>query len=439
MLEFRVEWLDAPGVRCSVLRRAWARLEITAGGQPLTRFFCSRSESVRPGVYTSVYPLARWMVRNWWSLLHEGLPTPGVLNGVRASHAWHRHRSWFERHNPLLSREGMAYPDVSFYREDELVGIRWVADPEKVTTPGRFIDQGYERLEVSVVEMAFRDFVEKVLERVDGLADDDLEDWKTNWSSIKSADSPEQELCQRLAALGLDPYDPDEGGTLETELARLAWPPGVIRDLLQATAPQQLSHDVNLVASLFKRLPSSQTDLPGKMSVTSASHHPLPYEAGYKRAAVVREFLGLSDRSKLADLDQALRDVLGPSKQSWDDERNGSDGARGSIDAVVQVNGGPALAATDRCDRGRRFLLARALHHWLFARSTEEPHRLLTRANDWQQAASRAFAAELLAPAAAIEEKLGGTGGWEEEEELAAHFNVSTMAIAHQLENHGLR
>ena len=64
--------------------------------------------------------------------------------------------------------------------------------------------------------------------------------------------------------------------------------------------------------------------------------------------------------------------------------------------------------------------------------------RLLTRANDWQQSASRAFAAELLAPAAALSGRLANACAWDQQGQLADEFQVSPMVIAHQIENHGL-
>jgi Zn-dependent peptidase ImmA (M78 family) len=65
--------------------------------------------------------------------------------------------------------------------------------------------------------------------------------------------------------------------------------------------------------------------------------------------------------------------------------------------------------------------------------------RLVTRANDWQQAASRAFAAELLAPAEALAARLQDPVDWETAAaDLAREFQVSEWVIHHQAENHGL-
>ncbi len=51
---------------------------------------------------------------------------------------------------------------------------------------------------------------------------------------------------------------------------------------------------------------------------------------------------------------------------------------------------------------------------------------------------ARAFAAEMLAPSAALKKMVSGQVGEEQLGELAAKFKVSTLAIAHQVENHKL-
>jgi Zn-dependent peptidase ImmA (M78 family) len=110
-----------------------------------------------------------------------------------------------------------------------------------------------------------------------------------------------------------------------------------------------------------------------------------------------------------------------------------------ALEAVVERNGALAMSAEERDPRGGRFLFARALHHWLFVDSTAHGPRLLTRGSDWQQAASRAFAAELLAPAEALQQRLErGQGDWDADVKLAEEFDVSPRVIVHQRDNHQL-
>lgn len=54
----------------------------------------------------------------------------------------------------------------------------------------------------------------------------------------------------------------------------------------------------------------------------------------------------------------------------------------------------------------------------------------------WSQRASRAFAAELLAPAEELAARATGRVTYDQVAELASEFQVSQMVIEHQLTNH---
>lgn len=71
-------------------------------------------------------------------------------------------------------------------------------------------------------------------------------------------------------------------------------------------------------------------------------------------------------------------------------------------------------------------------------RSLGSHARLLTRSMTRSQRAARAFAAELLAPAAALANHVSGRLDDQDVETLAATFLVSSQVIVHQVENHGL-
>ena len=71
VIEFRVEWQEALGVRDPVLARTWCRLTMDVDGQVVSRAIDHRSQSLRAGIYGSALPLCTWMVENWWCLQHE--------------------------------------------------------------------------------------------------------------------------------------------------------------------------------------------------------------------------------------------------------------------------------------------------------------------------------------------------------------------------------
>jgi len=129
-----------------------------------------------------------------------------------------------------------------------------------------------------------------------------------------------------------------------------------------------------------------------------------------------------------------------------------SSGQRFPIDRFVrfvengQLSVEPGIHAAGRADKSavvlnrrpaapaRRFTLARALWHVLI-----EPESLflVTAAHTDRQRAERAFAAELLAPAAGVADRLAARGASDVEDvdEVARSYGVSAMVIEHQIEN----
>lgn len=97
----------------------------------------------------------------------------------------------------------------------------------------------------------------------------------------------------------------------------------------------------------------------------------------------------------------------------------------------------PACVTVPRGQPGTRFLIARALGEYL-GRSTPGPSLLSSLSTD-QQAQSRAFAAEFLAPAEALQQRLADSDMEPERaDDLAEAFGVSSQLIRHQVRNHAL-
>ena len=96
------------------------------------------------------------------------------------------------------------------------------------------------------------------------------------------------------------------------------------------------------------------------------------------------------------------------------------------------VIAGPRLLRQDN----QRFVDARGLYHGLFACGSSQ--RLVTRVHTWDQQVARAFAAELLAPRAALSSRAPEQADQAAVENLAQEFAVSTRVIENQLENAGV-
>jgi hypothetical protein len=165
---------------------------------------------------------------------------------------------------------------------------------------------------------------------------------------------------------------------------------------------------------------------------------PVPWLRGHELARRLRTLLNL-DSQPLATFG-ALAHVL----QASDAAALMRDGtlptASGPpFDALMAGDVGrrPGFVTTARGDRAQRFAVCRALYEY-FPAPGDEP-RLITRARTAEQQSNRAFAAEFLAPVAALRQRLTSAEPFDEEaDEIADEFGVSALVVRHQLENHGV-
>ena len=206
-LEF--EWHEASGVRDKVLAATWSRLSLSVGDLCASEAIDLRSSSRRTGIYGSLFPLAEWLVEQWWQLMHEPSPRSRVPGGRAAPPDL---RGWVQRHNLLAARDGGTLPDLTIVRDGDSIVLRWEPDPAGGTSSRlRFIGEGTARVNAEVFERVLGDFVEAVLARLDEQrSNEDVERLATAWNVIRSAVGPERDLCESLAIMGVDPYDPDE-------------------------------------------------------------------------------------------------------------------------------------------------------------------------------------------------------------------------------------
>jgi hypothetical protein len=284
------------------------------------------------------------------------------------------------------------------------------------------------------------EFVTKVLSWCDGLVDERLARLRADWAAITNADADEQAFCQAAGRMGLDPYavhDWHHGlvDLLTTGLgAKLDVP--LVDDLLQSAEPESVSALWQWVSDAEQSFRFAAGAIG---SVQSGSNARRAKDQGYFVARQVRSLAGLAADAPIDDLASFAQKIDGVSLSFADYNHRPSNavhaavGWRGGREAVI-VGPQPKYPVNER------FLLARGLY--LVMLGCRQGARLLTRAHTWDQQASRAFAAELLAPQEALVKHAKPEMELDErrqlQEELGARFQVSAEAIRLQLENEGV-
>ena len=426
--EVRVEWLDAPDVSTPELAATWARYEVWVDGRCVTQV--ESDATFRRGVYGSLYPLAEWIAANWWFL------TKSVRPSATSRRYWTwlnvQRQRWLRNHNLRGAGNGMAWPDVTLVPEGAMTSITWSADRGSVLGPVRFMSSGHAYVNAQVMQTGLARVVEITLER---LAEAGL--YKTrlaeDWNALGHLDDEETEFCVTAARLGLDPFDVSDQLADEIIQAAEELPAELADDFFDSVDPARLGQAAkwaHRAARVAERASSrARSDLrtldaavADAGSVASAPER--VWETGYQMARSVRRRLDLQD---LTLFDPSPWIALGAVAE----DSAGIQGVAATKNHRLGLVLGDPLMSTS----SRRFAQATALGHTL-ARPGQGTFLLSAAHRDDGQVA-RAFAAELLAPAAGIRQFLDRLGSQDDLalESTARHFRVSPILIRHQYDN----
>jgi hypothetical protein len=432
-MRFVVEWHEAPGVRDRVLAATWARLEISADGRAVFDLVAKGSQ--RSGIYGPLLPLAEWVVENWWNLLYEPSPASPLVPARKAPR-WMQ--QWVHRHNLLAAREGMALPDATIVRDGDEIVVMWVPDARHEENGGvHFVGSGQVRVGADSFAAAAADLVDRTLARMQDVVGEceEATALAAAWEAIQTAEAEEEFICQSIAVLGGDPYDPAEASDgLVEHLASLrsSVPSELLNDFLEGTTILKFS-DASAWLESHREYLGNGSQAPAD-SLVAWSAGPSAHAVGYQVARDARDVLGLPPTDPVVDLGSVLAAGLG-----WDADVVCTVRDMASFDALVgfaRSSRKPILMSRELGLLSNRFMMARAA--FFVVTGTLSRGRLLTSAVTRSQRAGRAFAAEFLAPSAALAKRVGGRVGEAEITTLAEEFNVSTRLIEHQIENHGI-
>lgn len=426
LLDF--DWADPLDARGAELRATWARLAIRVGGQTPTRVFDQEARTVRDSIYVPLYPLAEWIAANWWRMLFEIESSERMKDGL-----------YPRRHNLRWAREGYSVPPLSFHAVGESIQLRWEAeklDHHRV----EFIESGSAFADLDSTQRTLRSFLTAVVSRLTeyGVSGTFLQ---REWDVVANTVGEDAEFCIAAATLGLDPYDIDEATAAAIIAAAESIPGNIRREFLGVANQERLNSETRDVTTAIAETRANASDLRRLLELRQCipPNQPLnghaPWEIGYAAAHELRKALriGVTPLRSLGELAGALR-VPAADLSSAIVEQPPGDHA---YEAVIATNhnAGPAFALTPRHEAARRFQVCRGLYEFLSG-NDDGPWIVTTSLSD-RQKRNRAFAAEFLAPAAGIQERVSSSVvSSEEVDDLAQHFGVSSDAIRHQMVNH---
>ena len=154
-VRFEFEWQDPKKVQGPELQSTWSAFTMHIDTHCVTRVFDRDAKTVRSTIYVPLYPLAEWMVWNWWALLYES-----EVSWLRVA------RRYAQRHNMGCVGEGIAWPDVEFLPLGDWVQVVWnpkIHPYQQV----EFVSHGQALISRQELETAIYEFVHKVCTRLE--------------------------------------------------------------------------------------------------------------------------------------------------------------------------------------------------------------------------------------------------------------------------------
>jgi hypothetical protein len=421
-VEFQVNWAPAPApTGHPLLDDTLGRLAIRIGRDIATKY---RTDNNNEGeeLLIPTYGLAEWIASNWWPLLFEPPKHEDFQEDIDF-----RSRHWLGS-----ARDGFALPDLWFCPAGEKMQIVGTAAQLRFARLSFLVEISEAAVETPVIRDALRKFVEQVIARLNdkGKGATSLHEL---WGAIRDTTADAEEYCQLIGALGLSPYDdhPHIDEVLDKLCDQLDH--AIVKDLCNAADETTIPALAELTIGIAETLDKAQEAKLGELLAVGLPPDQLPFawQWGREAAHQVRREFHISNADPeggerfLAALDLAS---LMPIARQRADRISG--GLRCHEDRM-------RLAIFDELLPQQRFTAARAAFlGW--AHGVDGSH-LVTSAITRDQQASRAFAAELLAPVGYIRTKAANRVLSDHAiDEIAHSLNAPAGAVRYQAQHAGI-
>jgi hypothetical protein len=398
--------------------KTFAALKIGLSGEILTRVYDRIAEGERDTVNVVLYPLALSIAENWWPLLYE--PKKSDENGAVSA-----------RHSLDTYLPGFIFPALTI----------WSGGEDSILVEHPAVRTQYSNLEFlspatpnhdllrDECEQGLFTLVSAVIERTQKLPEGT--DLKEIWSRVIASlgDDDEREYCKMAGRLGLNPYDPENEDVS-------AFADGLshhlFSDICEAAKPTEIRAATEWARTATNNLNKfPEIDISQFGAVQSRTPQEKIWVHGYEAARTVRKRLGLEDKNSREVVDA----IFGPAVRGDSETATANSSALEAI--AKRENNSLRVALPHMSARLRRSRLCRA--SYLAWKRVEADSSAVTTATTLDQQASRAFAAELLAPAEQLKELAGLHGLTPEKIDTFAEANICPeQTIIWQAHNHNV-
>lgn len=424
-MQIELDWLH-PFEEDSPEGLTYAALKILVGDCVVTEVEDSIAQTLRDDILVSVYPLARFMVENWWRLRWEP-PT------ARMDAAWRL------RHCLSATGDGYSWPNLQFASDGEAIHAHLSPGSTSRTAPIRYVNSLSEWISADEFERAIDGLLEAVCGRLDAMRQSDTELARSITDLRAERNDPEMARWRRLEAIA--GYDADEAPEafirdLLAESRSIGWPS--LQELTAASRERTLQDLTRLREELTERGTSFQvaelTKLHNTVAPKVADHTSPPWSRAAAAARAARELFGMNGEvvtnDRLAEVFQVPVQLLATGDPAH---------APCSASSRCENQQHDRLIINKRLSTSRRFAVCRLLGDRLCSALEATTLSTATDAGTARQKFQRAFAQELLCPFDALMNVLGSDTPSDDDIDTAAdHFQVSPLLVRTTLVNRSL-
>ena len=306
-LSFESDPIDQPAATDPVERATWCALRIRVGQRFASRILDRSLQSERTNLYLPAFPVAQWVVENWWSLFNELCPSdrvpPSVAGGAQLK--------WIRRHCLRSADSALMLPALYLFHDGQSLRAQWHSDiPGSMPNmPGEFIADGAEALEANLTQQSLANFVNDCLDRVAQIRDSRVHQLAEQWKAIEAADVEEQQFCSLAGRMGIDPYDDAEmpedlAQFLEQTITHPEDP--LVRDLTEVSRPEFIIKQWSWLTSVGAELGLGPNQVDLSLDLPSRALPPPVF--GYELASKVRVLARISPTSPLDSVEAVAQE-----------------------------------------------------------------------------------------------------------------------------------
>ena len=427
-LRFHVSWPDTPtGGGISLLDASVGRLSISIQDSLITSYKSDRGD-VGDELTIPLYNVAEWLAVNWWALLFE----PRKCDLDPDEDIGFRSRHWLG-----YARDGFALPDLWFYPLGDEIEV---SAHESYLRFARleFLTAAAASMPTDVVRDALAGFMDDVLRKMSAKGVSATAAHKA-WERVRSTEPDAEQYCRLIGTLGLSPYEEhDDIDRIIGTLLEARTPASIVGDLFQVSDNSNLTLLATAAQQLWIKLPKVREvnveplvdiELPEPRGAA-------PWQWGKEAARKVRTNFGIASQDPKGG--HAFFDRIGVDPSPSDITDLAFDPTAERLSGGVKRNDATMQIALNEPEPPRRrFAAARAA--FLGWSSGTSCSHLITTARTREQQASRAFAAELLAPFDYIRRRAGGSAvSMYRVEDIARELGVTPAVVKWQAQNNKL-